>query len=43
MANFYMLGKIPSLNQLLNNVLKENDIGVEIRVRNFPGIQQYEE
>ena len=31
------------VNKLLNSVLKENEIGVEIRDINFPGIPQYEE
>ena len=34
---------MPSLNKLLNSVLREKDIGVEISEINFPGIPQYEE
>ena len=37
---FQMSGKWPSSNKLLNSLDKENDIGVEIKWINLPGMPQ---
>ena len=38
--SFQILGKWPSLKRLLNSLERENDIGVDIRDINLPGIPQ---
>ena len=41
-AIFHILGKWPISNKLLKSLDIENEIGVEIRLINLPGIPQYD-
>ena len=39
---FQILGKWPFLNKFLNNLQRENDIGIDKKDMNLPGIPQWD-